>query len=464
MTQQLGTSTSNIHNSSDTTEELFHWADRLIADSLPGEEIEVLMSRSTSNSIRVHGGEVESVTAADSSGAGIRVISNGRLGFAHCGSLDPEVLRETLIEARNNCEFAEPDPANGLAMPDGVPVTPQDKWSDAVLALSADEKIEMALDLERRVTSRDPRVVGARTTAYGDGWGESVLVSTQGIRVSDRGSSCSIATQPLVQTDDETQIGFAVEGGRDPERLDLDEVAREAVERATRLLGAVKPKSGQLTIVLEPRLAVTLLGIVSSMLTGSAVVKGRSAFANRLGEQIASPLLTLTDDPTVSESLGAEAVDGEGLACRPNLLIENGVLDRFLYDTYSANKAGTKSTASAVRGTRSLPGVGAQVLVIEPGTKSLDELRGQVDHGLFVNSFSGLHSGVNAVSGDFSVGSDGLMIRDGELAEPVKEITIASTIQRLLLDISAVGSDFEWLNSGHGGCSLVIDGVSVSGV
>lgn len=464
MTNQSVRPTHDAQRGSDTTAELFGRADQLIATAQPGEQIEILMSRSTSNSVRVHGGEVESVTAADSSGAGIRVVSNGRLGFAHCGSLDPEVLHETLLEARNNCAFSEPDSANGLAEPDGVPVIPQDKWSDEVLSLSADEKIELALDLERRVIARDPRVVGARTTAYGDGWGESILVSTQGIRVSDRGSSCSIATQPLVQSDSETQIGFAAEGGRNPHALDLDEVATEAVERATRLLGAVKPKSAQLTIVLEPRLAVTLLGIVSSMLTGSAVVKGRSAFADRLGESIASGLLTLTDDPTASESLGAEAVDGEGLACRPNLLIDNGVLDRFLYDTYSANKAGTHSTASAVRGVRTLPGVGAQVLVIEPGEQSLEELIGHVDHGLFVNSLTGLHSGVNAVSGDFSVGSDGLMIRSGELAEPVKEITIASTIQRMLLGITAVGGDFEWLNSGDGGCSLVIDGVSVSGV
>ena len=98
----------------------------------------------------------------------------------------------------------------------------------------------------------------------------------------------------------------------------------------------------------------------------------------------------------------------------------------------------------------SLPGVGAQVLVMEPGTRSFDELVGSIDHGLYVNALSGLHSGVNPVSGDFSVGADGLMIRGGSLAEPVREMTLASTLQRLLLDIVEVGGDLEWLSSGDG--------------
>lgn len=444
-------------------DDLIELADALVARAEPGEQVEVVLSRSTSTTVRVHDGSVESLTSADTSGAGIRIVRDHRSGFAHCGSLDPEVLAGTFAEARDNCAFSEPDEFAGLAEPDGVPVVPRDAWSEAVVAASVERKVELALELERMVLGADPRITGARTTAYGDGWGETVLVSSTGIRGADRSAHCSIATQPLARDGEATQVGSAHDAGRDPEALDLDRVAADAADRATRLLGATKPPSGRLTIVLEPRLAATLLGIVSGMLAGDVVAKGRSPFGDRRGEQIAAPLLSLIDDPTEAASLGAEEIDGEGLACRPNRLIVDGVLHDFLRDSTTGRRTGEGSTASAVRGTRSLPGVGAQVLVVRPGTRTLDELIGATDHGLLVNALSGLHSGVNPVSGDFSVGADGLMIRNGALAEPVRELTLGSTIQRLLLDIVEVGSDLEWLTSGHGMASLVIGDVAVSG-
>ena len=445
------------------TDDLVELARSLVQRGAPGEQVEVLLGRSSSTSVRVYDGAVESLTSADTSGAGIRIIRDGRLGFAHCGSLDPVVLAETLTEARDNAAFGEPDEYNGLAVPDGVPVVERDAWAEQVLSFPPERKVELALELERRVKAADPRITGARTTAYGDAWGESVIVTSAGIERSDRGASCSIATQPLATDAGETQTGFGHDAGRDPLELDLERVAAEAAERATRLLGATKPASGRMTILLEPRLALTLLGIVSGMVCADAVQRGRSPFADRLGEAIASPLLNLVDDPTRVESLGSEEFDGEGLACRRNELIVDGVLTGFLHDSYTARRAGAASTASAVRGTRSLPGVGAQLLVMDPGERTFDELVASIDHGLIVNSFAGMHSGVNAVSGDFSVGADGLEVRGGEIVGPVRELTVASTLQRMLLDIREVGGDAEWLTSGHRACSLVIDDVSISG-
>lgn len=446
-----------------TPGQLLSLARGLVERARPGEAVEVLVSRGASTTVRVHGGDVESLSSADSSGAGIRVVADGRLGFAHCGSLDPDVLADTLEEARDNSTLSAPDEANGLAEPDGVAVVDRDAWSEAVVSTSIDDKVALALELERRTCALDPRVTMARTTAYGDAWGESAIVTTTGIEEYDRGASCSASTAPLARAGDETQIGSAYDVARAPTDLDLGMVAAEAVERATRLLGATKPASSRMSIVLEPRLAITLLGVVSSMLAGDAVQKGRSPFADRVGDAVASPLVSLVDDPTRAESIGSERIDGEGLACRSNPLISAGVLDGFLYDSTSARRSGVGSTASAVRGARSLPGVGAQLLVMEPGGRDLEEIVASIDHGLFVNSLAGLHSGVNAVSGDFSVGADGLLVRAGALAEPVRELTIASTLQRLLLDVAEVGGDFEWLGSGHGACSLVIHDVSVSG-
>ena len=428
-----------------------------------GEIIDVMVARSRGTSVRVYGGEVEAFTSSASFGVGVRVIRDGRVGFAHAGSHDPDVIADTLAEARDNVPFSEPDAFVGLAEPDGVVAVPHDHWNPAILEVTAEAKIARAVELERRVLAADPRVTGVRVAAWSDSAGEVAYAASNGIRSTDRGTSCSIGVQPLVEADGETQIGYAGDAARDAGELDDDRVIRESVEKATRLLGARQPSSARLPIVLEPKLAASLLGIIAGMLDGEAVLKGRSPFADRVGEEIAAAALSMVDDPTRAESLGANSYDGEGLACRANALISGGVLQGFLHNSYTGRRSGTASTGSGLRGSRSLPGVGAQVLVVEQGTASRDELWADVGDALMVNSFAGLHSGVNPVSGDFSVGADGVMIRGGQLAEPVREITIASTLQRLLLDIVAIGGDGEWLTSGDFLPSLVIGDVAISG-
>ena len=237
----------------------------------------------------------------------------------------------------------------------------------------------------------------------------------------------------------------------------------DAVLRSTRLLGATQPATDKVTIVLEPRLAATLLGIAGGTLTGDRVLKGRSPFADRVGEAIASPLLTLVDDPTDPRSFGADSHDGEGLATRVNPLIADGVLQGFLHDGYTGRRSGTASTGSAVRSSRSTPAPGCQALVMAAGSSRRRTCWPTSSSASSSSRSPALHSGVNAVSGDFSVGADGLMIRDGQLAEPVREITLASTLQRLLLGIVAVGNDLEWRPGGATAATIVIADVSMSG-
>jgi PmbA protein len=262
----------------------------------------------------------------------------------------------------------------------------------------------------------------------------------------------------------ESQTGGGYSVGRSPADIDLASAAGDAVERATRLLGARKPASRRLTVVLEPRVTATLLSIIAGVLDGESVLKGRSLFADRLGERVSVGAVTLVDDPTDPDAYGAARYDGEGLASRRNVLIEDGVLRRFLYNTYAGRRAGTTSTGSAVRGGfKSVPGVGARAVSITPGTASPEEIVAGVESGLLVQAISGVHSGVNPVSGDFSVGAEGLLIREGALAEPVREFTIASTVQRMLLGVMAIGNDLERLPSSATGLTLAIDDVSMSG-
>ncbi len=443
--------------------ELLALAQRVVAQARPEEQLECFVARGRGTSVKAYNGEVESFTSAESFGLGIRVIVDHRQGFAHAGSHAADVIADTLAEARDNAGFGEPDQWNGLAVPDGVAVIEQDLWDPALDETPTERKVELALELERLVTGLDPRVSAVRTAGYGDGSGAAAVASSAGIAVEGRSTHCSVSASALAHDGDETQIGGAVDVGREPGQLDLGRVAADAVDRATRMLGAAPADSQRLTVVFEPRMAATLLAIAGGTLTGERVLKGRSPFADRQGEAIASPVLTLVDDPTDSRSMAADSHDGEGLACRRNALIVDGVLDHFLHNSYTGRRAGTPSTGSAVRGSRSTPGVGCQALSVLPGDRSPDDLIAGIDRGLLVQSLSGVHSGVNAVSGDFSVGAEGLMIRDGALAEPVREITLASTLQRLLLGVMAVGNDLEWLPGGTGSATLVIDDVSLGG-
>ena len=443
--------------------ELLDIARRIAERAFPGEQLEAYAARGVTTSVKAYQGEVESLTSAQSQGVGIRVIRDHRQGFAHCGTLDEDVVLDTLADARDNTAFGEPDEWFGLAEPDGVLPPDLLLGSPALEGFPTDKKVELALEIERRVKGLDPRVTGVRVASYGDSSGEYAIATSTGMSCAAADAGCHVSVSALAVDGEETKIGGGIDAGRDPEALDLDQVAHDAVERAVQLFGATKPPSSKLAIVLEPRFAATVLGIVGGMLTGERVLKGRSPFADRVGEAIASPLLSFVDDPTDQRSLAADPFDGEGLATRRNSLIEAGHLCGFLHNAYTGRRSGTRSTGSAVRGYRSTPGVGLHAIAVAPGEGTLDELIASIDAGFFVQGLTGLHSGVNAVSGDFSVGAEGLMIRNGALAEPVREVTIASTLQRMLLDIRAVGVDVEWLPSGSAVPSIVIADVSLGG-
>ena len=429
----------------------------------PGEQVEAFVGRSGYTTVRVHAAEVESFTAASTAGIGVRVVRDHRQGFAWAGSLDDDVVEDALAEARDNAAFAEPDEWVGLAEPDGVEAVPFDAFDPAVVDLPADRKIELALELERMVRAGDPRITGVRVASFSDSSGRFAVATNTGIAGSGRGAWCSMGVLALAADAGETYTGNGSTVGFSPDDLDLDEAAADAVLRATRLFGARAVPSQRVSVILEPRLAASVVGLLGGTLTGERVLKGRSPFADRLGESIATSALTLVDDPTDHRSFGAEAYDGEGLACRRNVLVADGVLQAFLHDSASGRRAGRPSTGSAVRGISSTPTVGCQALAVAPGAGTQEALIASVDTGIYVQSMTGWHSGVNAVSGDFSVGVEGLMVRNGQLAEPVREVTIASTLQRMLLDVAAVGADVDWLPGGTGCPTVVIADLSLGG-
>ena len=441
--------------------ELVSIADRIVAAAAPGEQVEAFVARGGETEIRVYEGQIEHYVSAQSEGIGVRIIRDGRTGFAYAGALTD--AEEVLAEARSNIEFSTVDEWAGLAVDDGVETTRLELWNEMLAETAADDKIALALELERLSASFDDRV-RVDDANYVDMYGESAVATTTGIRRSGRENGCYLSVSTLANQDGETQTGFGFSVGRNLGDLDAERAGRDASDRATRLLGATKPASGRLTVVFDSLVTAQFLAILASTLNGEAVVKGRSLFRDRLDSEIASPMFGLIDDPTDARAYSASEVDGEGLATRRNELIRDGVLQQFVHSSYSARRAGTTSTANAVRGGfASTPGVGALALQPVPGTRPQAEIISGIDHGLLVQSVSGIHSGVNAISGDFSTGAAGLMIRGGEVAEPVREFTIASTLQKMLVDVIEVGADLEWLPMRAAGVTLVIDDVTLSG-
>lgn len=436
-------------------------ADRIVAQAKPGEQVEAYVSRGGETSVRVYEGEVEHFVSAQSESVGIRVIKDGRTGYAYAGTLDEAVLTEVFAEARDNVQFGTPDQWAGLAEPDGVAKVPQELWNEELANFPTARKIEIAKELEKLTLATDARV-RIDDSNYDDAYGETAFATTTGIRAWGRENGCFVSVGTLADDGDETQTGFGFSVGRSPNEFNLGRAAREAADRATRLLGATKPASKRTTVVLDPYVTAQFLRVLSGSFSGENVQKGRSFFAERMGEVVANPIITLIDDPTNPLAYSATDIDGEGLAARRNVLIENGVLKTFLHSSYSARRGNTKSTGSAVR-TGGTPGVSCLAMQLVPGTATQDELIAGVDDGVLIQMVQGLHSGVNPISGDFSTGASGLLITNGQVGAPVREFTIASTLQRMLLDVVAVGGDVDWLPMSANGVSLVIRDVTMSG-
>ncbi len=444
--------------------DLLSIAQRVVGWAQNGSVIEAFVGHESETEIRAYQGEVESLSSASSQGIGVRVVNEGRTGFAYTAALDDDSVRATYEEALDNCQFSSVDEFAGVASPDGVAPVDLDLYSTELVDYDPADKVVMAIELEKATLAADDRIIGVETAEYADTISVSAVANSAGVEGTSQETGCYLVVYPLASDGTETQTGFGFSVGRHPGELSLQTAASEAAERATRLLGATKGETKRLSVVLDPYVTAQLLGIIGSTLSGEAVLKGRSLFAGRLDSQVAADSVNLVDDPTDARAFSASSTDAEGLATRRVNLINNGVLASFLYDSYNARRASVTSTGSAVRGGYAgTPGVGATALALAAGTRQQSDIIADIDDGFLVQGVVGLHSGVNPVSGDFSAGAEGLRIRNGETAEPVREVTIGSTLQRLLLDVIEVGADVEWLPMGATGVSLAISDVTMSG-
>jgi PmbA protein len=398
--------------------------------------------------VRVHGGAVESLTAATQSGFGVRAWIGGRVGYAY--GTDLSAAGVTAIAARAAEIAALADPDEFAAAPEPAAVEPLAGLSDpSLVTFSPDRIAELALLVERTALATDSRVVGVEGAVYADAAERVAISSSTGVAGEYEASSCFTYVQALAEGKGgrETGLGFGL--ARGPQGLDPEAVGREGGERAVAMIGAVKPASRACPVVLDPTVAASFAGLIGGGLAADAVQRGRSPFAGRLGEELAGSALVLSDDGRDPEGPASAPFDGEGLPRRRTPLIAGGRLEAYLYDTYTGRRGEAASTGNGSRsGYRSRPSVSASNLVVGAGSHSFAELLGEAGEGVYVTDVAGLHSGVNPVTGVFSVGASGRAIRGGELAEPVREFTIASDLVSMLGAVRAAGAEARWVPFG----------------
>jgi len=449
------------------TEDLLALATGALEGARPGEAVETFASHSIETSVDVFEGEVETLSSAETRGVGVRVIVDGRLGFASTADVSPEGLAFALGEARSNAAFASPDPGNQLPAPasaeplSGIDVPGLD-------AVPAARKVELAMELERLTLAADRRVTGVASASYGDARSAVAVASTTGMSAAYAGSDVYAHVSSLARDGEETQTGFGLTQGRSVDELDLAAAAREGAERATRLLGGRRTATAQLPVVFDPLVTAQFLGALSAAFSAEAVQKGRSLLADSMGEQVAGVALSIVDDGRLLEGPAAAPIDDEGVPTGRTVLVQDGVLVGFLHNTKTAARQdnGARSTGNAARGGyRTAPGVSPSNLYFDGPTRSPAEVLAMAGTGLYVQDAKGVHSGVNPVSGEFSIGVTGLWIRGGELAEPVREITVSSNLLYMLRSVAALGADRRFFPFGGAmaGATMLVTGMTVAG-
>ncbi len=410
------------------------------ARSAGADAADLVVSEGTEFSVTVRKGEIETLTEAGSKALGLRVFVGKRTASTYTSDFSWPTLVRLAGEAVGMARATSPDEAAGLPdetfPPEAIELG---LYDPSPLELPPAERIERARRAEAAALEV-PGIGNSQGASWGSGEGSLLLASSRGFMGGYRTSSVSLSVVPQAERDGQMERDHWYTAGRGLCDLEAPEtVGRTAAERTLRRLGARQVKTAMVPVVFDPETAGEILGTLFAAITGYAVFRNATFLQGQLGQQVASPLLTLVDDGRRVRGLGSRPFDGEGQPTRVNRPIEQGVLRHWLCDAYSGRKIGAKPTGTARRGVAGSPSVGASNLYFEPGATTPEAILASTGRGLYVTDLIG--SGVNVVTGDYSQGAVGHWIENGRLTHPVHEVTIAANLREMLKDVDAVGSD-----------------------
>jgi PmbA protein len=420
-------------------------------------------------SVNVRLGEVETLKESGSRALGLRVFLGKRSASTSTSDLTPEGIRLLVDGALALVKVTEEDPLNGLPEREEFGAIQEDQhlYFEDVYSLSGPERIEWARRAEAAAVAADVRITNSDGGSFDAATGRKVLANSRGFVGSYRTSYAGVSAAPLaVDVNGTMQRDGWWSSARSFALLESPEaVGAEAARRTLRRLGARRVPTQKVPIVFAPEVARSLIGSLFEAASGDSIWRHASFLAGKLGEAIAAPSLTVIDDnammlPSGVGGFGTSPFDGEGLASRRTVVVEKGVLQNYLLNTYTARKLGMKSTHNASRGLAGTPGIGCGNLYLEPGTLAPEQIIGDISAGLYVTSLMGF--GTNIVTGDYSRGATGLWIENGELTHAVEEITIAGNLGEMLRNVTAIGNDLVFRGS-VASPTLRIDGMTIAG-
>ncbi len=409
-------------------------------------------------------GQVETLKQSGSRAIGIRVFNGQRAASTYSSDFSREGLDRMIKSAIELSKITSEDPFAGIPEASQLGSLPGDLdlYYPDVYSLSGEERISYARRAEKAALDYDPRIKNSDGGSFDAATGHKIMANSHGFVGEYRRSYCSISAVPIAQTEDgamQRDYWFSV--SRNLSKLESPEhVGTVAAQRTIRRLGAKRGKTKKVPVVFDPMVSTSILEHIFEGINGDSVYRGASFLAGKLGQKIAGEGVTVVDDGTIVGGFGTSPFDGEGIPTRRTVVVENGVLNSYLLNTYTAKKLGLQTTANASRGLAGTPGIGPGNFFIQPGKKTPQEIIAAIPDGLYVTEFLG--HGANLVTGDYSRGASGLWISGGELAYPVEEITVAGNLKEMFFNISEIGSDLEF--RGSVACPTIrLDGLIVGG-
>lgn len=445
-----------------TQETTLDIADRLVERALKegADAAEAIVVEGTSLGVSWRLGNLEDVERSEGKDIGLRVFCGKRQAVVSSTDLSDHVIGPLVERAVAMAKVAPEDPWCGLADPACLAKDwPGLDISDNASHPSAEELGERAAAAEEAALA-----IEGVTNSGGAGasWGKSgiALVTSGGFRGSYSGTSHSVSVSVLAGKGTAMERDYEFSSARHLSDLDAPaRVGTEAGRRAVRRLNPRKVKSQSVPVIYAPRISNSLLGHFASAINGAAIARGTSFLKSRMGENVFAPGIAVHDDPHRPRGLRSKPFDGEGVANRAMMLIEDGVLQSWLLDSSTARQLGLETTGHAARGTSGPPSPSASNLYMAPGTLPPDELIADIKQGLYLTELIGM--GVNGVTGDYSRGASGYWIENGEISYPVSEITVAGNLKEMFRQITPA-NDLEF-RYGSNAPTLRVEGMTIAG-
>lgn len=427
------------------------------------DECEIYYSDAESLSINIYEGEVEKYKLNNSFGLSFRGKLNGKMGYSYTEILDKEAIKTLINNAKGGALSIENDDAQFIYAGDEKYVD-IDCYHKELDNIKPDELIKLAIEMESQCKKQCDKVVNFSGCGIGYGKSEYGIVNSKGLNLVSKRNHLTAYVVPIVEADGEKYDGMGYVVAKDVSEVKPAELAKMGLDEALSRIGGKSIPAGKYKVIINNEAMVSLLGTFDSIFDSEQVQKGLSLLKGKEGEMIASDVVTLVDDPHLKDGLGSASFDDEGVATYKKEVISSGKLNTLLYNLKTANKAGVKSTGNGFKSSYASPvSVSETNFYIVPGNKSFDDLCKDVESGVIITEFAGLHSGASSVTGDFSLAAKGFMIENGKKSFPVEQITVAGNFFTLLKDIEEVGSDLKFPMSSIGSPSVIVKELSVAG-